>query len=949
MVCLIQHPDDGHPVCNAPAAENALLAALPPLLRTRRTVSSVWIVLVVPFLCAIALMICQQYESSALQREGFDITRQVQERATQTYSQLSSMLGVHYATAGDQASLIAMAEHVRLHYPGTTAVGRYQNLSLMGRRDFPESELAPGRLDSRIAYLHGRQSVASPRRRHVSLVSILEPMSPQLLPLLGSDLTAGNALQARLASATAENSTVALLIPDDWPAARQLMLLQPAYRGRYVPQEKEERIRQDDGGYLLITDPHDLVEGVLDEKPHSRVNSLSLVLRENGQARLLANRQFMPDGLLGRDWFEPSIQQHSVALGDISLELVIENSPGIRGVHALMVVSFILLATTAFTTTLSWLLERQRVVCERLLGNSLLQIERERTNRTLHLVGDAVITVNKQGLIQQVNSAGVKFLGGRVQELMNKALDDHLCLHYRCSPSDQFIAQKHLSSMHLGEQVEHDLVIVNGEYSAREFHVSTSMNPGSSEHLTSAVFVFRETTSEVRLSAELEYQANHDALTGCINRCHFQRHLENVLQKRSAYSGGNALLYIDLDRFKEVNDVAGHSAGDMMLVQLTKELRKDLDNNTTFARLGGDKFGVLMKNVSPARAMRTAVLIYKRFQTMVFYHQTRGYPIRASLGLVNFDETGGSPCDVLAAADMACCVAKDLGRNNLHVYRADDEAITLRTTELQWLSILRKALEDDRFQLHAQPIVSTDSPEMCSHYELLLRLTDEHGNDLEASRIIRAAERYGMMCDIDRWVINEALCIIAEHNEYAGQHHVTFAINLSGQSAADSTLIHYIKERILHYRVNPERLCFEITETAAISNFDNAVSLSKAIRGMGAQIALDDFGSGLSSFSYLKNLPIDVLKIDGQFILDIPENQVDHAMVKAIRDVAHSMQIITVAECVENRETLDVLANIGIDLAQGFHIGRPTPLRQTLSRRGWHSRVPSLPKAIVRA
>ena len=887
----------------------------------RRTVIlTLGLLVLLPTLCLIATMISLRYQSDAFMHASDDIARMVRQRISNINGLFNSLASTKYATSDDRAALIAMANQLRSDNPKIIAVGRYQSVPFWERPLFEKDMQMTGRNDLD----------AMP-------ISLLEPMSPPLLPLIGTDLAANSELQQRLFSAITQNSTVVTAMPADRPAAGQLMVIKPSYRGLYAPDKRSTRIQQADGGYLLIIDPEAYLHGLEDEYPSGSLGAVSLMLSEGSKDTPLASSRIAQNGLFGNTWFDTPRIQRNFILGDASLVLSIDGAYGIPASHLVVAAGSISLIAAFFVASFLWEHERRRVVVEKLISHDALRAERDRNARTLHLISDAVITVDSRSIIQHVNSVGARFLGCTIQKLIDEPLDNFLFLRYRDPPSNEFNALQLLHTMRSDEPIALDLVSTSPttnvalESIVRAFHGTVSLNEGSSEYPATAVFVFRDVSAEKRLTAALEYQANHDALTGCANRHYFEGQLDNMLEERANRTMGNALLYIDLDRFKVINDTAGHEAGDMMLMHFTKELNHMMDTSDTLARLGGDEFGVLMSNVSLGRSEQKARQIHKLLQTMVFSHQDRGYPIRASLGLAHFDEVGNSPSEVMAAADMACYAAKDLGRNQLYVYRAGDEAMTRRTTELEWLALLRYALEDNRFRLHAQPLVSVKDPGRFVRYEFLLRLADEQGYDLQASRIVSAAERYGMMRDIDQWVIDHALSIVAEQDRDERRGNLIYGINLSGQSAADPTLIDYINERISHYKVDPECLCFEITETAVISHFANAVKLSQAIRDMGAQIALDDFGSGLSSFAYLKNLPVDVLKIDGQFIKEIASNPIDQAMVKAIRDVADSMQITTVAECVETQAILDVLSDIGIDIAQGFHIGRPMPIGTQLS------------------
>ena len=714
-------------------------------------------------------------------------------------------------------------------------------------------------------------SVPSPERGLALPISLIEPASFELRKLIGTDLAGDRKLESSLSKSVVENSTVAIAIPENWPAANQLMLLQPAYRGLSVPEQFSARIEQADGGYLLIIDPLNYLDDIAHELLLTQVSSISLALEKLDKTILLASNQYPSQQFFATRWFDRPVYKRTFEVGDAMLNLTIKGNKGIPYNHLIAALCFLFLAIASFVAVMLWLRDRQRAATEKKLSHDALRTERDRTARTLHLISDAVITVNPHCQIQHVNTTGAQFLDGAPQDFIEKPLDNFLSLRYREQPSHRFNALQLLNGMRSGELKTLDLVSTSDTDTA-VFHSTVSLNSGNSKNPATAVFVFRDISAEKRLTAALEYQANHDALTGCANRYCFERCLRDSIEKRTSKATEGALLCFDLDRFKIINDTAGHAAGDQMLLHLTKELKQSIGSDDMLARLGGDEFALLMGDVSPAEAEHKAKVIHEIFQTMMYLHQGRGYPIRASLGLAHFSEVGNSPSEVMAAADMACYAAKDLGRNHLYIYRAGDATIARRTSELEWLSLLRQALAEDRFRLHAQPLVSTSNPDVVCRYEFLLRLVDEEGNSLQAGQIINAAERYGMMREIDRWVIDHALAIIAEQTRQFKQTTLVYAINLSGQSAADPTLIDYISDKMMRYLVNPRYLCFEITETAAISHFSNAVALSQSIRNMGAQIALDDFGAGLSSFAYLKNLPIDVLKIDGQFIREITDN-----------------------------------------------------------------------------
>lgn len=460
--------------------------------------------------------------------------------------------------------------------------------------------------------------------------------------------------------------------------------------------------------------------------------------------------------------------------------------------------------------------------------------------------------------------------------------------------------------------------------------LSTSRDPDSK--VSGHVMVLRDISHEQRLTKKLAYQANFDALTGCTNRYFFEQSLDRLIEEMPSSELKHTLCYIDLDQFKIINDTCGHRAGDQLLIELTKNMQLLIREQDILSRLGGDEFGLIIVGVDNETATHVAERIYKFFQSFNFTDQGNTFSITASIGVVHIDTMCANSKDIMAAADIACYAAKDSGRNSMSVFSKNDENMAERSEELNWLPRLQTALKNDEFRLHVQAVASLDNNTdqlPVSHFEFLLRLANEDGSEVTPWQFIQAAERYDLMRDIDRWVICNALRIVAENSSGPGAD-CGFSINLSGQSAADPSLKSFIQEQIALHNVDPCRIWFELTETAAISHFSVAVDLIKNIRSTGAKVALDDFGSGLSSFGYLKNLPVDIIKIDGQFIKEIVKNPIDRQMVCAIHGVGQSMNIQTVAEFVEDQDIVDELKRIGVTYAQGYHIGKPMPVAQAM-------------------
>lgn len=428
-------------------------------------------------------------------------------------------------------------------------------------------------------------------------------------------------------------------------------------------------------------------------------------------------------------------------------------------------------------------------------------------------------------------------------------------------------------------------------------------------------------------TARLVYQASHDMLTGLINRREFEQRLERLLLSALQQGREHALCYMDLDQFKVINDTCGHAAGDELLRQLALLLKGNLRERDTLARLGGDEFALLLENCSIPDALEVADTFRAEVQRFRFKWEDRIFAVGMSVGMVAINGDSGTVASLLSAADAACYVAKDRGRNQIHVYESRDIDLTRHRGEMQWVTRIHRALEEQRLRLSWQEIRRTDGTvEPMRHVELLLRMVDDDGSDILPMAFIPAAERYFIMPALDSWVIGETLRLCQRYLASKREQHCLFAVNLSGASLKDPAFRRMLLEKL---QDNPDlgpHLCFEITETAAIGNLAVVNEFIDAMREYGCSFALDDFGSGLSSFTYLKNLKVDYLKIDGAFVRDIASNAIDCSMVEAIHRIGHQMGLKTVAEYVESDEILAVLRQIGVDYVQGNGVHCPEPL-----------------------
>ena len=439
------------------------------------------------------------------------------------------------------------------------------------------------------------------------------------------------------------------------------------------------------------------------------------------------------------------------------------------------------------------------------------------------------------------------------------------------------------------------------------------------------LLVCEDITKAKNLYEQLSYQASHDALTNFLNRKEFSHRLQHAIETARSDKTSHALCYLGLDQFKVINDACGHVAGDNLLQQLSLVMQKQVSKRDILARLGGDEFGLLLMYCESELAIDVIKILHSAIENFIFQWEDKNFRIGASIGIAFIDENSEDVSEILKKADAACFAAKDAGRNRIHVYEDDDIVMARRRGEIQWVSKIHTAFEKNLFSLNVQEITPICVREDGDHYEVLIRMIGDNGEVIPPGAFMPAAEHYNLSPKIDRWVIEATFQWLLYHPDKLDQLALC-SINLSGNSLCDGEFLEFVVRTLETTKIPPHKICFEITETAAIANLSGATEFIKKVKKFGCYFALDDFGSGLSSFAYLKNLPVDILKIDGIFVKDIAKNSVDYAMVKSINEIGHVMGKQTVAEFVEDKEILDKLKEIGVDYAQGYYFSIPHPL-----------------------
>jgi diguanylate cyclase (GGDEF)-like protein/PAS domain S-box-containing protein len=561
-------------------------------------------------------------------------------------------------------------------------------------------------------------------------------------------------------------------------------------------------------------------------------------------------------------------------------------------------------------------------ITERKLYEEALFRQKESAQITLQSIGDGVITTDAGGNVEYVNPVAEELTGWKVDDASGRPIDEIFRGFHEetCEPLENPLAVSIRRDRAI-KSVRPTLLI---RRDGNELYIESTASPirDGKGVVTGGVLVFHDVSESRELNRRLSYHASHDILTGLVNRREFESRLERALKSARARETAYALLYLDLDQFKIVNDSCGHSAGDTLLHQLGNLLKAKIRWRDTLARLGGDEFGVLLESCNLEEAMQTAEDLRAAIGDYKFMWDDRAFRLGVSIGVVPITADNEDVAALLSAADSACAAAKEAGRNRIHSFQENDIDLMRRRREMQWAARINNALEENRFELFRQTIMPLQMEEEGAHYEILLRMRDENGGVISPGLFIGAAERYNLTPAIDRWVIRQAFrWLVSEADER--ERLMLCSINLSGQSLGDEKFLPFVIDQFQMSGLDATKICFEITEHAAVASYSQAVRFINALKELGCKFALDDFGEGMSSFGYLKHLPVDFLKIEGGFVKEMLHDPIDREMVRSINEIGHLTGKQTIAEFAENEDIITMLRGMGVDYAQGYGVSEP--------------------------
>jgi len=649
------------------------------------------------------------------------------------------------------------------------------------------------------------------------------------------------------------------------------------------------------------------IEHTLSLQRHAADMAISDDTQDIEKARLILIKEVYPGQGKIIDYFIQLLEYQKSLIDQSRKEANIEYDAS-RKFHFTLFVIIFLLA----------LLVASFVIRRTIISEKELFLEKEKAQITLKSIGDAVITTNREGLVEYLNPVAEKITGHLTRDVAGQPINKVFQAYDEVNK--RWLAECIINFLNHGNYKlpSNDIVLHNDSKGNVNISINIAPIQDIQNNVLGTITTFQDITKERKLAKHIEHQARHDALTGLLNRREFEIKVEQILSLY-AEDTNHAMCIMDLDRFKIVNDTVGHTAGDELLKQISSRIKNLLRKSDLFARIGGDEFALFFSHINLSEAEKVCEKVLESIREYQFAWGDQVFRIGASIGLIDAPPQISTFENLYHGADTACYMAKHSGRDRVHVINFDDQGISQKREEVQWVNNINDALEQNRFTLYAQDINPiSQAKDLKPHKEVLIRMLDKDGEIVPPMAFIPPAERYNLMSKIDAWVFEQVMALLANDKTT-----LVYAINLSGQSMADDKFTQSIINKISTSAIEPHRLCFEVTETAAISNMENATRFLSELQNLGCATALDDFGSGLSSFGYLRTLPINYLKIDGLFVRQIVDDPTCRVMVEAIHSIGRTMNLKTIAEFVEDEKILNLLKEMGIDYAQGYFYGVP--------------------------
>jgi len=851
-----------------------------------------------------------------------EIKTVVTRRLDNLHASLRSLSGIHHAmTRLSQQELSAFAQDIEHSYPYVRAILRMRLVDAAERPNIEQHMRDAGYVTFRIH--NGEMAApveqdARARTQHMAL-DVVEPLDPSLARALGYDFYSNPSTRSTIEQAIQSGEVTAApagLMGDD-----SFLLFKAVYKGFFVPTTARERIAQAHGAYALLVYAPAFFDEVLHQNPRL---GLQLNQRDGDQVTPLFTKSLPPVTDRFAELFPKHREEMEISLPSYSFQVAAERARDASSLQPTGWIGGIATFLGLYLALVLVVLTRVRAAEAAREAKEQLFQEKERAQVTLQSIGEAVITTDPTGIVDFMNPAAEQLTGWQADQAYHRHLNDIFSL---VTESDGTALPDPIArALRDQDESEAAAIMVRSDSATVSVIENAAAIRDSEGNFTGAALIVRDVSRERSLLREMAFQATHDSLTRLINRRQFEHELAAVVDDALNSDGEHALMYIDLDQFKAINDTCGHIAGDQLLKQVAGHLGENIRRLDRLARLGGDEFGVLLRNCSLDKAFEVAESLRQDIKDLRLHWEERSFRISLSIGVVAITQGSGNVDEVLRAADAACYGAKDQGRNRVHIYQPDDELLAQRSTDMQWLNKLREAIENDHLALYGQTIYplqhDSSKPTMC---ELLVRMLDSDGRIVPPMTFIPAAERFNLMFDLDLWVIGAAFKQLGKLWSAKPDDQRIFTINLSGQTLDHPDLAAAIRELEQEHNIDPRRICFEITETSVIANLDRAIHLMDELRQRGFLFALDDFGTGLSSFAYLKKLPVQYLKIDGEFVRDILKDPVDKAMVDTIKRIGGVLGMHTIAEAIEDTETCRLLTAMGINYGQGYHLSRPTP------------------------